>query len=135
MIKEINPLFPPPSLKTLLSYAASSDIDSVYKAYIHNPRRELIGFQKDDLLIGCLGGEHNNDTFIIRHIAVTPEERGNNIGSSMIQFILKSPQVKEVIAETDKDAVDFYRKFGFTITSLGEKYPGVERFDCRYTLM
>ena len=36
-------------------------------------------------------------------------------------------------AETDKDAVDFYRKLGFSVTSLGEKYPGVERFHCEYS--
>ena len=28
------------------------------------------------------------------------------------------------------DAVEFYRKLGFSIESLGEKYPGVERFRC-----
>ena len=34
------------------------------------------------------------------------------------------------IAETDRDAVDFYRSCGFTIESLGEKYPRIERFLC-----
>jgi hypothetical protein len=28
------------------------------------------------------------------------------------------------------NAVNFYRNIGFEITSLGEKYPGVERFQC-----
>ncbi len=36
-------------------------------------------------------------------------------------------------AETDRDAVGFYGKAGFTVTSLGEKYPGVERFACRWS--
>ena len=134
MIKEINLLFPPHSLKTLLSYAASSDIESVYKDYRQIPNRKLFGYQKDGQVIGCIGGEQNSDTFIIRHIAVTPEERGSGIASSMIRFILKNSSIKKVIAETDKEAVNFYRKFGFHITSLGEKYPGVERFDCQYTL-
>ena len=134
MIKEINLLFPPHRLKTLLSYAASDDIESVYKDYRQIPNRKLFGFQKDGQLIGCIGGEQNSDTFIILHIAVTPEERVSGVGSSMIQFILKDSSIKTVIAETDQEAVNFYRKFGFHITSLGEKYPGVERFDCQYTL-
>ena len=134
MIKEINHPFPPSSLKTLLSYAVSGDIDSVYEDYRQIPNRKLFGFQKDGQVIGCIGGEQNSATFIIRHIAVTPEERGSGIASSMIQFILKDSSIKTVIAETDKEAVNFYRKFGFHITSLGEKYPGVERFDCQYTL-
>lgn len=38
--------------------------------------------------------------------------------------------IRRMEAETDKNAVNFYRKIGFNITSLGEKYPGVERFKC-----
>ena len=38
-----------------------------------------------------------------------------------------------IVAETDHEAVDFYRRYVFFITSLGEKYPGVERFLCQYT--
>lgn len=57
MIKEINLLFPPRSLKTILSYAVSSDTDSIYKDYRHIPNRKLFGCQKDGQLIGCIGGE------------------------------------------------------------------------------
>lgn len=32
-----------------------------------------------------------------------------------------------ITAETDHDAIAFYRRYGFEIQSLGEKYPGVER--------
>ena len=35
-----------------------------------------------------------------------------------------------ITAETDRDAVEFYWSSGFKVTSLGEKYPGVERFLC-----
>jgi hypothetical protein len=33
-----------------------------------------------------------------------------------------------IVEETDKDAVGFYSANDFVITSLGEKYPGIERF-------
>lgn len=36
-----------------------------------------------------------------------------------------------LVAETDADAVGFYRHSGFEVMSLGEKYPGTERFSCR----
>jgi hypothetical protein len=36
--------------------------------------------------------------------------------------------LKNVEAETDREADGFYRACGFTVHSLGEKYPGVERF-------
>lgn len=50
------------------------------------------------------------------------------LGSKLIE----STKINKMIAETDKDAVNFYKKKGFKITSLGEKYPGVERFKCEY---
>jgi hypothetical protein len=37
-----------------------------------------------------------------------------------------------VYAETDEEAADFYRNIGFTVESLGEKYPGIERFKCTF---
>jgi ribosomal protein S18 acetylase RimI-like enzyme len=48
----------------------------------------------------------------------------------MIDFIIEKHSLSYVCTETDKDAVGFYRNYGFEITSLGEKYPGVERFLC-----
>jgi hypothetical protein len=48
----------------------------------------------------------------------------------MIERIVSLHALDEIEAETDKDTVDFYRLCGFTITSLGEPYPGTERFLC-----
>jgi len=48
----------------------------------------------------------------------------------MINYI--ASKYSSIVAETDYEAVDFYRRYGFVITSLGEKYPGVERFLCQY---
>ncbi|BBY66737.1 hypothetical protein MHEL_49800 [Mycolicibacterium helvum] len=36
--------------------------------------------------------------------------------------------VLPLIAETDVEGVGFYRAIGFTVTALGEKYPGAQRF-------
>lgn len=36
-----------------------------------------------------------------------------------------------IVAETDRSALGFYLALGFGVTSLGEKYPGVERFRVR----
>ena len=66
----------------------------------------------------------------IKHIAVSPNHRGQGIGSKMISIIKVKHSLTFVFAETDKDAVNFYKNCGFKITSLGEKYPGVERFQC-----
>ena len=48
----------------------------------------------------------------------------------MLEAALRLIGAPWVEAETDADAVGFYARVGFTITSLGHVYPGVERFRC-----
>ncbi|EOW9527377.1 GNAT family N-acetyltransferase [Bacillus cytotoxicus] len=64
------------------------------------------------------------------HIAVSKANCHQGLASYMIKEIIRIHQLIYVEAETDCEAVEFYRKCGWGITSLGEKYPGVERFQC-----
>ncbi|MNU09693.1 hypothetical protein D3C72_2564150 [compost metagenome] len=48
----------------------------------------------------------------------------------MIAEVSRTAGIGTITAETDHEAAGFYRSAGFTVTSLGEKYPGVERFAC-----
>lgn len=73
-------------------------------------------------------------TVEIVSIAVDPAFRRQGIGSNLISFAAKSLKCDEVRAETDDDAVGFYRRYGFDVVSLGEKYPGVIRYLCTLKL-
>ncbi|MNY68257.1 hypothetical protein D3C86_2059900 [compost metagenome] len=53
-------------------------------------------------------------------------------GRGMLLEIIEDMQPTRITAETDEEAVQFYRNVGFVISSLGEKYPGVERFQSTY---
>ncbi|WP_312502363.1 GNAT family N-acetyltransferase, partial [Bacillus luti] len=64
----------------------------------------------------------------ICHIAVAPQYRHKGIALRMIRKIIVMHQLTYIEAETDKEAVEFYKKIGFQVKSLGEKYPGIERF-------
>ncbi len=66
------------------------------------------------------------------HIAVKASERRKGNGSQLVKLVIQAENLEELVAETDRDAVDFYRRCGFIAQSLGEKYPGVERFACRW---
>ena len=123
-----------PSLRSLLSYATSpARVDEAYEKYISFPNFKLHGMAVDEKFFACIGIEFlEKDICEIRHLSVSPEIRGQNIGSEMIDFICRSYPFHQVIAETDQHAVEFYRKYGFSVSSLGEKYPGVERFRCVY---
>lgn len=67
----------------------------------------------------------------ITHIAVQPELRGQGIGRDLVRLGMAVTALRVLQAETDRDAVGFYRALGFSVQSLGERHPGVERFLCR----
>ncbi|MBN8191767.1 GNAT family N-acetyltransferase [Bacillus sp. NTK074B] len=125
-----------PDIKTLLSYATSHEnADGEYAAYQHVNRRKLFGSRKGESIIGCIGIECLDDGRCeIKHVAVMPDRRGEGVGRRMIDLILERYPFSSMVAETDLDAVLFYKKIGFEIESLGEKYPGVERFRCERVL-
>lgn len=98
--------------------------------YLKGERR-LYGCEEGGELIGLIGvaadGEGDAE---IRHLVVAREQRGGGIGRWMIDALLEELNLERVVAETDGERVGFYRGCGSAIESLGEKYPGVERFWC-----
>nr|WP_232336825.1 GNAT family N-acetyltransferase [Planococcus lenghuensis] len=87
--------------------------------------------EQEGVIAGCIGIElTENMRGQIRHIAVSPKMRGRQMGRNMITEIHRLHGLLQLHAETDCDAAGFYRRCGFNISSLGEKYPGVERFLC-----
>ena len=131
-MKEVNSETIHPTIRKLLSFATSDfKVDQEYESYLVSLNRQLYGFELEGETVGCIGIEVISLIECeIKHIAVSSVQRGKGIGSKMINHITE--QYPLISAETDNDAVGFYRDFGFDITSLGEKYPGVERFLCKY---
>lgn len=99
-----------------------------YKA---DDSRKLYGRFMNNELIGLIGLIHLSTKEVeLKHIAIRTDYRRQGIGRDMINEYIKKNEINKMIAETHKDAVNFYRNIGFEIMSLGEKYPGVERFQC-----
>ncbi|OKP98740.1 GNAT family N-acetyltransferase [Paenibacillus sp. P46E] len=102
--------------------------------YLAEDSRELQGTFIDGELAGLIGIRRGPGTEAeILHIAVQTRWRGRGIGAAMIGELRKCGGIEMLQAETDREAVGFYSHCGFKISSLGEKYPGVERFSCKYT--
>ncbi|MGG2073912.1 GNAT family N-acetyltransferase [Lysinibacillus irui] len=119
-----------PEVKTLLFYATKK-VDSEYRLYIECPERVLYGYFIEENIVGCIGiAKIDQKQCELKHIAVSPAYRDKGIGREMVQYIRERYSFSSICAETDQDAVNFYKNIGFQITSLGEKYPGVERFTC-----
>ena len=68
-------------------------------------------------------------------IAVDVSVRGKGVGSYMINQVLNGFDLISVHAETDNDAVGFYRNNGFRIVEFSETYDDetVVRYKCELT--
>jgi ribosomal protein S18 acetylase RimI-like enzyme len=69
---------------------------------------------------------------LIESISVDSRHQRSGVGRFLIQGYLDIYKDSTLEAETDGDAVGFYHRLGFKIRSLGEKYPGIQRFLCTY---
>jgi ribosomal protein S18 acetylase RimI-like enzyme len=120
-------------LALTLAHPTAERLEAVCIWYRTDSSSRLLGYQSKGVLIGCLGLElsHPGDA-IIRAIAVAPFARRKGIGSHLLQQSIATFSLTRLVAKTDRDAVQFYRRCGFTIASLGERYPGVERFLCSW---
>ncbi|HEY1021166.1 MAG TPA: GNAT family N-acetyltransferase [Flavisolibacter sp.] len=61
---------------------------------------------------------------------IHPRSQGRGLGKALLQYAVFTLKIKAVdVNEQNDQAVDFYRKFGFTVTSrsetdgLGKPYP------------
>lgn len=85
--------------------------------------------------IACIGLEpKGRDEAKITALAVLPDWRRQGFATSLVFGACEQLGLRALEAETDADAIDFYRAIGFTVESLGERFPEVERFRCRLEL-
>jgi ribosomal protein S18 acetylase RimI-like enzyme len=123
-------------LSELLSYSVFPDEDRLkhtINEYQSNSNLDIFGYVAEEEVIGVLGIEISEQLIVhIRHLSVHPNFRGLGYGRGLLMELIELKKPDQLIAETDEQAVDFYRSVGFTIVSLGEQYPGIERFQCTY---
>ncbi|MBF7152609.1 MULTISPECIES: GNAT family N-acetyltransferase [Bacillus] len=113
----------------VLQYAVGPSETSLKKAVLFYGRNKGTFYKFEEK--ACIGIEIiGTNKARICHIAVVPQYRHKGIALQMIKEVVRMHQLTYVEAETDKEAVEFYKKSGFQVQSLGEKYLGVERFQC-----
>lgn len=138
MLIDLKPQLRQEDVLDLLGLSVFPDPDQLAQTIASYEKEEanvLKGLRADEdsKLIGIIGYRMNPDGELeIRHIAVSPDERGQGIGRAMVLEALAETEPVSIVAVTDEEAIDFYRNIGFTVESLGEQYPGVERFKCTY---
>lgn len=70
------------------------------------------------------------DGVVLEYIAVAPELRGGGVGRVLVDAL--ASEVEPVVAETDDDAVGFYRALDFDIgpAPSDPRWPGRRRYRC-----
>jgi len=86
------------------------------------------GWIDNDEIIGVCGFKvYHTDRVEILNIAVAEQIRGRGIGKAMV-VALRDEFLLPIHAETDDDAVDFYRKVGFYTIAFDKN--GYNRWNC-----
>ncbi|PEL80372.1 GNAT family N-acetyltransferase [Bacillus wiedmannii] len=113
----------------VLQYAVGPSETSLKKAVLYYESNKGTLYRYEEK--ACIGIEIiGANKARICHIAVVPQYRHKGIALQMIREVVRMHQLTYLQAETDDEAVEFYKKIGFHVKSLGEKYPGIERFHC-----
>lgn len=125
-----------PAVRDLLGLSVFPDpvrLAQICERYREGPPRYLLGCQRNGVVTGCIGlrllGEGQA---VVENLAVLPARQKQGIGRKLLRDAAARFGLSQLELETDREAVEFYRRCGFTVTSLGEKYPGTERFRCTW---
>ncbi len=82
----------------------------------------MFGYAKNDTVIGVIVVRKIGDGAEICGIAVNEAERGQGIGGKLVRYILEELHFDVLYAETDDDAVGFYRNVGFVTEEFMKTY-------------
>lgn len=112
---------------------SNEKLSKISKKYSEDKNIYCLGNFYDDKMIGFIVIKYI-DEFIyeIIDIAVSTEYRKLGIGSKMIDYIIENLPIKTLYAETDNDAIDFYKKYGFVINSIN-KFEETNRYKCTWS--
>lgn len=103
-------------------------------SYLNNKDMKVFGYEIDANITGVIIINNHDNNTIIESISVAKPYRKMGIGKKLIHYIVDTLDINTIEAETDDDAVGFYRNCGFCIEDLGFKYKNVRRYRCRLTV-
>ena len=116
------------------------DYKALMEKYLSDPSVKIFVCDMDGEKAGILvlkeieaaeGSETGVEAEILR-IAVRKDLRGKGIGKEMVCQVMEAEHLKKITAQTDDDAIGFYRKSGFETERVVVEYPNgsVVRYNC-----
>ena len=99
------------------------------KKYQEDENANIYAYKHNGEYKGIVVFEILNNSATILDIAVKPEHQKCGIGSKLIDFIFNSFNAQNITAETDDDAIGFYKKYGFTVANTKVEFD-TKRYVC-----
>ncbi|MGV8882756.1 MAG: GNAT family N-acetyltransferase [Rhodoglobus sp.] len=109
---------------------ADTELDDIIRDEV--PNLTILGVVDFDRVVAFVALSLNSDPLTIEYIAVDESVRGRGYGTALVEAVRNHAKDRIVYAQTDDDAVGFYRRIGFAI-SAGEpdpRWPDRQRYDC-----
>jgi len=96
------------------------------------PKLTILGVVENERVIAFVAFDAHIDPLTIEFIAVDESARYGGYGTALVEAACNHAEDRIVYAQTDDDAVDFYRKIGFAISARepDPRWPERKRYDC-----
>ena len=96
------------------------------------PHLTVQGMVSDGEVRGFIALAETPHRITVEYIAVATDAQGQGLGRRFIEEARRIADGRAVFAETDDDAVDFYRRLGFTIAESAPdpRWPERRRYAC-----
>ncbi|QDW63616.1 GNAT family N-acetyltransferase [Oerskovia sp. KBS0722] len=86
----------------------------------------------DGRVVGLAASRADSGENVLRHLAVDAARRREGTARRLVAAVRDAEPGMALIAETDDDAVTFYRRCGFTVVPLPRdpRWPRIQRYRC-----
>jgi GNAT superfamily N-acetyltransferase len=89
----------------------------------------LVGWEEAAGVVACAGVERDGSEIVLHSVGVSAERRGRGVGRALVDALADVATASRLVAETDDDAVGFYRSCGFAVEPAAPR-DGRARFRC-----
>lgn len=118
------------SVSTLLRRAMSERSSrEELAAYEAGDDRALYGWSINGELTCVAGVSRERPNAELLHVATSPLHERRGYADALIRAVYSELALLKLVAETDDDAVEFYRRTGFRVESVTSVWPG-SRYRC-----
>lgn len=133
-VVDLIPWLADPAVRRLLAMSlhepTEADVDGLCRFYAQpDTPRVVFGVLDGGELVGVVGAVAREAASCeILSLAVEERARRRGLARRLVRTAAAALQAGHVMAETDSEAVEFYRACGFTLDPIGEAAPGVARY-------